>query len=205
MKPNPAKLILWLAGIALLVAVMFLTPSCTSTKQVNKEHRTVDSTAVEEKVREIMRLQADTAEYRRQIREMEYLGVSFTDCPEVDTSWFRKLFSKDCPPDRVDSFIRVITPPPTTVRKGADGSLEIVSNRIAGVIQSNIRLVEEAASLRSRLLQLEKDSARLVAQVKKSESLTKKDVKRSFGPAGLMLGLVVGLIIGFWVRTLFDQ
>ncbi len=64
-------------GAALLLAMMILTPGCTSTKEVNKSYNSKDSTKIAELERQIITFESTIETLQQQIREHQFSSVEF--------------------------------------------------------------------------------------------------------------------------------
>jgi hypothetical protein len=196
--------------IVLILAWLFsvILTSCSTSRQVHKVETTKDSTADQEKNERIERLQADSAEYHRQIQEMELLGVTIKEQP-CDTAAIRKAIADaykghDCPPVNIDSIIRSLAPKPTTVKKGADGSLEISSSYITGITQAKTKLEQENATLKSTVATLIEQNAKLQVHTVESTSTKDKVSKTKMLTGSWWLFLLIGAIGGviLWERVI---
>ena len=209
MKKLIPILLLWITGL-LLMALIFILPSCSSSKDVHKTEVKQQTSLSQEDSLKMEYLKKDTSELRRQIREMEFLGVSFQQCPEVDTAAFRKLFSKECPPARVDSAIKAITPKTSKFKKDKDGNFEI-EGALKSIQYAKTRLEDELSTQRSTTAfmidQLIKTNLQQVTQKKEVEKHKESHFMTGFGwmlTIGIV-ALIVGFIIGWRARKMIKE
>jgi hypothetical protein len=182
--------------VTILWVLSAILESCSSSSHLVKNQSTVDSTAIKERDSTISTLNSTISEYERQMTEMENLSVSFvqSDC---DTAAIRRAFvGSDCPPARVDSFIRYLAPKQVTLKKSADGSLEL-TGPIKSLTQSKLKIEQENASLKNIIATL--ISSRVVDIAHKVASVTTKEKTSSrkfltlwwLFPLGVMTGLAI--------------
>lgn len=208
MKLHPAVKYVSLYALILAATLVALAlASCTSTKEVNKSETKQETKISEQDSLRIDYLKRDTAELRRQIREMEFFDATFQQCPEVDTAAFRKLFANDCPLARVDSVIRAISPKTSTFKKDKDGNIEI-TGQLKSVQYAKTRLEEELSTQRTTtayvLDRLIQSSLQHVSQVKTVEKHKKTSFLSGFW-LWLVIGLAIGFVIGGRARKLINE
>lgn len=193
---------IWLA--ATVAFILFCCIGCSHSKDVFKTETSTKSETRTEDSLKIVTLQRDTTEYLKRIREMEYLGVSFQECPELDTAAIKEGFAGYVPFSVVDSILKANTTAirTTTVKKGADGSLEI-TGPIKSLTWAKDKLEQEAKIQRSTIQTL------LEQQIKTAASVfTKTEQKEKHSKGGflnfpwfwLLLAFLGGGYVGWRLR-----
>jgi CHASE3 domain sensor protein len=199
-------LISLLGTLLILVVLSIAFGSCTHTKDITTTHTENKSTEEQELINRVKQLEIDTSVYMSKIREMEYLGITFKECPSIDTQALRKLFSNNgCPSSRIDTFIKRIVEnkPKTTLKKSADGSLEITSDNISSISQAKQKETEEISQLKKSNEIISEENQKLKKE--NSEVVTTKDKhsKTKFLSFWwlLVIGICIGLPIGYRFKT----
>lgn len=197
---NLQKTILAAAAILMAVFILTLGSSCSFQKDINK---TETSTKAESRTEDSLRIESlrrDTSEYLRQLREREYFEAQM-NCPEVDTAAIRKVVAGSSV--HADSLIKALTQKPTTVEKGADGSVKITGNNIRSVRYVKEKDEKEISRYTSTIQTLLEQQIKTAASV---ITTTKEKEKHSKGGflnlpwLWFILILLVGIYLGWRFR-----
>ena len=152
--------------------------SCKTSKGISKTSTTVDSTSLKEAYEKIKTLTQERNTYYSKIRELEYLGVSFQDCPEINIDSLRNVLkSGGCKQSTVDSLINLYKSAQTTIKKLADGTLEI-KGKIGYLTQSKSKDEETLMQKDKTITELKEALKREKANVK-TVTVTKDKVKKT--------------------------
>ena len=82
MKLSP-KTIAYLIAAGLILLVVF--SSCRTAKESVKIEYVRDSTVEEQLKASVKKLTIERDNYAKKVQELEYLGINFKDCPDIDS------------------------------------------------------------------------------------------------------------------------
>ena len=154
--------------------------SCTTTKDITKTKTTVDSTSLKEAYEKISTLTAERDTYYNRVKELEYLSVSFQDCPEINMDSLRTVLKEGgCKQSTIDSLINLYKSAQTTIKKLADGTLEI-KGKIGSLTQSKSKDEETIMEKDKTIAELREALKREEANVKTVTVVKDKVKKTSF-------------------------
>lgn len=206
----------WIFSFFLLVIIM-LAFSCESTKHVDTATSKTDSSGYKELQRQIAEKDLLLAHYENKIKELEALGITFSNCPpaaNLDSllnDFKNKLLKGGCKQSTVDSLLAVISNQKTIIKRYADGSIEVQSNSIKDLQFTKQRLEETIADLKHDKDVLTTENEKLKTELSKKETSKVKDVKRSwFTGIGFtitlaIVALVVGGLLGWKLKQKKDK
>lgn len=185
--------------MTLMVVAMLIGwfTSCNTSKNVNKTQSYYDRSVEKSLKRQIDEKNLLIAHYESRIRELETLGVVFTECPNIDSildAYRYKLISGGCKQSTVDSLLSVISNQKATIKKNADGSLEI-NGRIASLQQSKQRDEKTIINLQNIITRLTNENDSLKVNVKTKTEVKTVEKKTSFIPWWVWIVALSGYVI----------
>jgi hypothetical protein len=190
-------MILWLVTLC----------SCAGSKSLEKSAVHVESVAKSTYDSLKQTHQATEAEYQRQIKEMEQLEVTVQQSG-CDTTALREkiiaafLKNNPCKGESLDSSVfkgfadslinavNAVRPKPTTVKKNADGSVEISGEGITKITDTKSKTDDQSASFKSEITTLTEQHKRDSTALVKSQYSKQKTVKRSMWWMWMIIGAV---------------
>lgn len=193
-KITPAKILLAISVICMGIFISSIL-GCSSTKDLSKTDSQLTSKTRTDDSLKIVQLQSENAELTRMIREMESLEVTYRACPQVDTAAIRKLFSKECPPARVDSFIREVAVKTPTLKRDKDGNMEISGGNVESVKWSKKKEELVMSTIVSTVKTILESTANSVTEVSTRVQTKEVHKERSF-MSSPWIWLIIGIVIG---------
>lgn len=174
----------------LFLLILPLLISCGGVRKITRNETVVtkDSTAYYRTENEKLTVERD--EYARKVQELEYMELTFVACPDLD-SLRSTLKRSGC--DTV--VIERLIPAPSTIKKNADGSLE-VTGQIKSLAQSKSRL-EDELRVRDKAINELNDSLMYYREQNTAKANQFKETKRPFP----WLWLVLSFVGGFGLAT----
>ena len=197
MKLSPRTIAYVIAAAAVLLVVF---SSCKAGKDVIKTEYVRDSTVEEQLKLYVQKLTIERDNYAKKVSELEYLGISFKDCPDMDSLIAAVKRSNGA---NLDSVLKVIDSYRSEVEVAADGAIK-ARGQLASVSKSKTRLEEEIKQRDTHINELQDSLA-----TKKTEVVTKIEVKEKsvkyipwwvywMMPVILIIGIVAGGKLREW-------
>ena len=197
MKLSPRTIAFLIAATVVLLVVF---SSCKAAKDTVKIEYRKDSSSEEALRKQVQTLTYERDNYAKKVREMEYLGISFKECPDMDSLISAVKRSNGA---NLDSVLKVIDSYRSEVEVAADGAIR-ARGQLASVSKSKTRLEEE---LKWKDIQI--NELRDSLATKKTEVVTKIEVKEKsvkyipwwvywLMPAILIIGIVAGWKFREW-------
>lgn len=200
MKLSPRTIAFLIAATVVLLVVF---SSCKAGKDVIKTEYIRDS-AVEEQLKlYVQKLTIERDNYAKKVREMEYLGILFKECPDMDSLIAAVKRSNGA---NLDSVLKVIDSYRSEVEVAADGAIK-ARGQLASVSKSKTRLEEEIKWKDIQINELRDSLA-----TKKTDVVTKVEVKEKsvkyipwwvywLMPVILIIGIVTGWKFREWAAN----
>lgn len=200
MKLSPRTLAYLIAAAVVLLVVF---SSCKASKDAVKIEYRKDSTSEEALRKQVQTLTYERDNYAKKVREMEYLGISFKECPDMDSLIAAVKRSNGA---NLDSVLKVIDSYRSEVEVAADGAIK-ARGQLASVSKSKTRLEEEIKQLDTQINELRDSLA-----TKKTEVVTKVEIKEKsvkyipwwvywLMPVILIIGMVAGWKLREWAAN----
>lgn len=193
--------LLFVLSLFILMAVFL--PSCKASKEVIKTEYVRDSTVEEQLKLYVKKLTIERDNYAKKVSELEYLGISFKDCPDMDSLIAAVRRSNGA---NIDSVLKVIDSYRSEVEVAADGAIK-ARGQLASVTKSKTRLEEEIRQRDTRINELRDSLA-----TKKTDVVTKIEIKEKsvkyipwwvywLMPVILIIGIVAGWKLREWAAN----
>lgn len=175
-----------------LVPALLLLTACPSSRHATTttSATTVDSTAYYRQ--QIATLTLERDQFERRVDELEYLALTFVDCPDLD-SLRAAVLASGC--RNIDSVLRVLDSYRSEVKRYADGSLEI-RGQLARVVQSKSKVEEESRLKDKKIAELRDSMA--AKKVEVVEKWREREVEKTSLWWVWLLPVCVAL--GAWLR-----
>lgn len=197
-KRQMYRYILLAIGLFLIGAVVLLS-SCSRNVHVDKQISRVDSSAIVDAKLKISELVKEREEAYRRLRELEYSEFDFAVdstsiwCCDTVQAWATRFIT---PVDTAAIIGMLPKPKPTTVIRRADGSIEIISERLRKITFSKQKLEEE---LRTKDTELQRQAQLIInlqTKVRQFEESKQKETKTKV-LTNVLWWILLGLVLGF--------
>ena len=193
--------LLFVLSLFILMAVFL--PSCKASKEVIKTEYVRDSTVEEQLKKYVQKLTIELDNSEKRVKELEYLGINFKDCPDMDSLIAAVRRSNGA---NIDSVLKVMDSFRSEVEVAADGAIK-ARGQLASVTKSKTRLEEEIRQRDTRINELRDSLA-----TKKTDVVTKIEVKEKsvkyipwwvywLMPVILIIGIVAGWKLREWAAN----
>ncbi len=200
MKLSPRTIAYLIAATVVLLVVF---SSCKAGKDIIKTEYVRDSTVEEQLKKYVQKLTIELDNYEKRVKELEYLGINFKDCPDMDSLIAAVKRSNGA---NIDSVLKVIDSYRSEVDIAADGAIK-ARGQLASVTKSKTRLEEEIRQRDTRINELRDSLA-----TKKTEVVTKIEIKEKsvryipwwvywLMPIILIIGIVAGWKLREWAAN----
>lgn len=192
---------LWLAILA--AALVIMAVSCRSTKDVYKETTDKDSTAFQQLQKENSELRTEVSTLRTKIAELEYLGVTFQNCPSLPNidSLKAVLKASGCRESTVDSVLSLYKQSQSEVEILADGTMRLKGN-IASLTRTKQKLEEQVQEKSFMLYKKDVELNIMAAALSTRTDIKDKHTVVEVGPPNWWLWLALVVFIGgMWVEN----
>ena len=191
MKLSPRTIAFLIAATVVLLVVF---SSCKAGKDIIKTEYIRDSTVEEQLKKYVQKLTIELDNSEKRVKELEYLGINFKDCPDMDSLIAAVRRSNGA---NIDSVLKVMDSFRSEVEVAADGAIK-ARGQLASVTKSKTRLEEEIRQRDTRINELRDSLA-----TKKTEVVTKIEIKEKsvryipwwvywLMPVILIIGIVAG-------------
>ena len=189
--------------IAATVVLMVVFSSCKAAKEVIKTEYVRDSTVEEQLKKYVQKLTIELDNSEKRVKELEYLGINFKDCPDMDSLIAAVRRSNGA---NIDSVLKVMDSFRSEVEVAADGAIK-ARGQLASVTKSKTRLEEEIRQRDTRINELRDSLA-----TKKTGVVTKVEIKEKsvkyipwwvywLMPVILIIGIVAGWKLREWAMN----
>jgi small-conductance mechanosensitive channel len=180
-----------------IVFMLLLAASCHVQKHTAKSSVSKDSITIANLMRHIEDLETENTFIRKRLQEMEYLGVEMQPCPQINVDSLRSaMIAANCSPEQIAALMATLAEAETTIRKQADGSLEI-KGRVQRLTQTKNTLEETILSQKSEISRLTTELQQQKSQVKTETKTVDKFVDRWYIPWWIWL-ILSAAVIGTW-------
>ena len=180
--------------IAATVVLLVVFSSCKAGKDIIKTEYIRDSTVEEQLKKYVQKLTIELDNSEKRVKELEYLGINFKDCPDMDSLIAAVRRSNGA---NIDSVLKVMDSFRSEVEVAADGAIK-ARGQLASVTKSKTRLEEEIRQRDTRINELRDSLA-----TKKTDVATKVEIKEKsvryipwwvywLMPVILIIGIVAG-------------
>ena len=191
MKLSPRTIAFLIAATVVLLVVF---SSCKAGKDIIKTEYIRDSTVEEQLKKYVQKLTIELDNSEKRVKELEYLGINFKDCPDMDSLIAAVRRSNGA---NIDSVLKVMDSFRSEVEVAADGAIK-ARGQLASVSKSKTRLEEEIRQRDTRINELRDSLA-----TKKTDVATKVEIKEKsvryipwwvywLMPVILIIGIVAG-------------
>ena len=200
MKLSPRTIAFLIAATVVLLVVF---SSCKAGKDIIKTEYIRDSTVEEQLKKYVQKLTIELDNSEKRVKELEYLGINFKDCPDMDSLIAAVRRSNGA---NIDSVLKVMDSFRSEVEVAADGAIK-ARGQLASVTKSKTRLEEEIRQRDTRINELRDSLA-----TKKTDVVTKIEVKEKsvryipwwvywLMPVILIIGIVAGWKLREWAAN----
>ena len=200
MKLSPRTIAFLIAATVVLLVVF---SSCKAGKDIIKTEYIRDSTVEEQLKKYVQKLTIELDNSEKRVKELEYLGINFKDCPDMDSLIAAVKRSNGA---NIDSVLKVMDSFRSEVEVAADGAIR-ARGQLASVTKSKTRLEEEIRQRDTRINELLDSLA-----TKKTEVATKVEIKEKsvryipwwvywLMPVILIIGIVAGWKLREWAAN----
>lgn len=194
---------IYLVLLVILGACTTFFSSCKAGKDIIKTEYVRDSTVEEQLKKYVQKLTIELDNSEKRVKELEYLGINFKDCPDMDSLIAAVRRSNGA---NLDSVLKVIDSYRSEVDIAADGAIK-ARGQLASVTKSKTRLEEEIRQRDTRINELRDSLA-----TKKTEVVTKIEIKEKsvryipwwvywLMPIILIIGIVAGWKLREWAAN----
>ncbi len=185
---------IYLVLLVILGACTTFFLSCKAGKDIIKTEYVRDSTVEEQLKKYVQKLTIELDNSEKRVKELEYLGINFKDCPDMDSLIAAVRRSNGA---NIDSVLKVMDSFRSEVEVAADGAIK-ARGQLASVTKSKTRLEEEIRQRDTRINELRDSLA-----TKKTDVATKVEIKEKsvryipwwvywLMPVILIIGIVAG-------------
>lgn len=188
---NKSGISLWDCLFLFMILVMILLASCTSTKQVAKQNKSVDSSYVKQLEESVRVLRLENSHLSSEIHELLFNSVEFdsTECPPTQI-----IIDERCNADSIRAILEADFS--NEVKIHANGTIEAKGQLRRA--SASLQKIQQVIAEQSRTI----DSLRSIKQEEKVRTITKteykdKYVKTSFlsqwwlFPAGMLFMAII--------------
>lgn len=176
---------------------LLLATGCHVQKSRSRSSLDKDSVTIANLQRHIEDLETENTHIRKRLQEMEYLGVEMQPCPQINLDSLRAaMIAANCSPEQIAALLDKLAAAETTIRKQADGTLEI-KGKVQRLTQTKSTLEETIQSQNSTISRLSKELQEQKSQVKTVEKSVEKFVDRWYIPWWIWL-ILAAAVIGTW-------
>jgi small-conductance mechanosensitive channel len=180
-----------------IVFGILLATSCHVQKGKTKSYLNKDSVTIANLERHIEDLETENTFIRKRLQEMEYLGVEMQPCPQINLDSLRAaMIAANCSPEQIAALTTTLAEAETTIRKQADGTLEI-KGKVQRLTQTKSTLEETILSQKSEISRLTTELQQQKSQVKTEVKTVDKFVDRWYIPWWIWL-ILAAAVIGTW-------
>lgn len=194
---------IYLVLLVILGACTTFFLSCKAGKDIIKTEYVRDSTVEEQLKKYVQKLTIELDNSEKRVKELEYLGINFKDCPDMDSLIAAVRRSNGA---NIDSVLKVMDSFRSEVEVAADGAIK-ARGQLASVSKSKTRLEEEIKQRETHINELRDSLA-----TKKTDVVTKIEVKEKsvkyipwwvywLMPVILIIGIVAGWKLREWAAN----
>lgn len=181
----------------LISFALLLATGCHVQKGKTKSYLNKDSVTIANLMRHIEDQETENTYLRKRLQEMEYLGVDMQPCPQINLDSLRAaMIAANCSPEQIAALMATLAAAETTIRKQADGTLEI-KGKIQRLTQTKNTLEETILSQKSEISRLTTELQQQKTQVKTEVKTIEKTVDRWYIPWWIWL-ILAAAVIGTW-------
>ncbi|MBE2229940.1 MAG: hypothetical protein IAE96_04765 [Chitinophagaceae bacterium] len=180
-----------------IVFGILLATSCHVQKGNTKSYLNKDSVTIANLERHIEDLETENTHIRKRLQDMEYLGVEMQPCPQINIDSLRAaMIAANCSPEQITALLDKLAAAETTIRKQADGTLEI-KGKVQRLTQTKSKLEETVLSQKSEISRLTSELQQQKIQTKSQVKTVEKTVDRRYIPSWIWL-ILAAAVIGTW-------
>lgn len=196
-KTNEIDLFQMLLAIILAVMLVLALSCCTTTKHLERQTVTVDSSAIKSFEEKNRALKDENWLYLQRIRELQYNNFTFdsTKCPQIKIPTCPEMLDRDSVNNLINQLNNAIQGLNNKVKYYSDGSFEVSGKLIKANI-SKERLIDSINNYKKSVDSLTDIIYNTEVEKHVSSDFTKKDVKRRPAFLSWILFLIIGILGG---------
>ncbi len=184
-----------------ILFMLLLIVGCHTQKHIVKSSINKDSITIANLQRDIEDKETENNFLRRRLQELEYLGVEMQPCPQINLDSLRKaLVAANCSPEQIANLVAMLNAAETTIKKQADGSLEI-KGKVLRLTQAKSTLEETISTQQKEINRLITELQQQKSQVKTEAKTVDKIVDRWYIPWWIWLVLAAAVIATWYFKS----